>query len=400
MRSQRGFVLACALTGTLALAGSAMADTDIQGNPSGLPNLDVRAGKLAPTAAQRSDVRDLGAQVAWNQFGTPSSLVRSGGTLGATVQGASAADAARAWLSSNRALFRQTSTAGMELVSDNALAGGGTHAVTLRQTVGGLDASGGGLVTIGVVKTGSAWKVVSASGSLSGDRSLDGKARLRDGQAWQAAAASVGRVKSLAQIARLRGKKGLGRGWKGLRVAGLGNVQQARQVAFPTVSRGFVPAYETLVLDTQSAEPTAYRMFVDARNGAVLARESMVDSETSQAEAAPPTTQLSGTLPPEDGGCDTQKGPFTVAAADGVRAIDVFANADSNLNDIVLKLFNGTTEVAEADTVRTPERIRYQGEQDADPFNATDCNSAGPLSTRFVRVAEVQAFGANSVAQG
>ncbi len=183
-------------------------------------------------------------------------------------------------------------------------------------------------------------------------------------------------------------------------MAGLGNVQQARQVAFPTVSRGFVPAYETLVLDTQSAEPTAYRMFVDARNGAVLARESMVDSETSQAEAAPPTTQLSGTLPPEDGGCDTQKGPFTVAAADGVRAIDVFANADSNLNDIVLKLFNGTTEVAEADTVRTPERIRYQGEQDADPFNATDCNSAGPLSTRFVRVAEVQAFGANSVAQG
>jgi extracellular elastinolytic metalloproteinase len=360
MRSQRGFVLACALTGTLALAGSAMADTDIQGNPSGLPNLDVRAGKLTPTAAQRSDVRDLGAQVAWNQFGTPSSLVRSGATLGATVQGASAADAARAWLSSNRALFRQTSTAGMELVSDNALAGGGTHAVTLRQTVGGLDASGGGLVTIGVVKAGSAWKVVSASGSLSGDRSLDGKARLRDGQAWQAAAASVGRVRSLAQIARVAGKKPrLGRGWKGFRVAGLGEVQQARQVAFPTVSKGFVPAYETLVLDTQSPEPTAYRVFVDARNGTVLARESMVDSETSQAEAAPPTTQLSGTLPPQDGGCDTQKGPFTVAAADGVRAIDVFANADSNLNDIVLKLFNGTTEVAEADTVRTPERIRY-----------------------------------------
>jgi hypothetical protein len=42
----------------------------------------------------------------------------------------------------------------------------------------------------------------------------------------------------------------------------------------------------------------------------------------------------------------------------------------------------------------------YQGEQDADPGNATDCNIAGPLSTRFVRVAEVQAFGANSAAQG
>ena len=359
MRSQRGFVLACALTGTLALAGSAAADTDIQGNPNGLPDLDVRAGKLAPTAAQRTDVRDLGAQVAWNQFGTPSSLVRPGGALGATVQGSSASDAARAWLSSNRSLFRLSSTQGLALVSDNALAGGATHAVTLRQTIDGLAASGGGMVTIGVTKAGSAWKVVSASSSLNGDRTLDGKARLRDGQAWQAAAASVGRVKSLAQIARLRGKAALGHGWKGLRVAGLGDVQQARQVAFPTVSHGYVPAYETLVLDTQAADPTAYRVFVDARSGTVLARESLVDSEGDTAAAAPPTTQINGTLPPEDGGCDTQKGPFTVAAGDGVRAIDVSANADSVSNDIVLKLFNGTTEVAEADTVRTPERIRY-----------------------------------------
>ena len=42
----------------------------------------------------------------------------------------------------------------------------------------------------------------------------------------------------------------------------------------------------------------------------------------------------------------------------------------------------------------------YQGEQDADPANATDCNEAGPATTRFVRVAEVQAFAANSSAQG
>jgi hypothetical protein len=41
----------------------------------------------------------------------------------------------------------------------------------------------------------------------------------------------------------------------------------------------------------------------------------------------------------------------------------------------------------------------YQGEQDADPANATDCNSAGPASTRYVRVAEVQAFAGNSTAQ-
>ena len=42
----------------------------------------------------------------------------------------------------------------------------------------------------------------------------------------------------------------------------------------------------------------------------------------------------------------------------------------------------------------------YQGEQDADPANATDCNTAGAAATRFVRVAEVQAFAGNSTAQG
>ena len=41
----------------------------------------------------------------------------------------------------------------------------------------------------------------------------------------------------------------------------------------------------------------------------------------------------------------------------------------------------------------------YQGEQDADPFNATDCNSAGPAATRFVRISELQAFSAASRVQ-
>ena len=36
----------------------------------------------------------------------------------------------------------------------------------------------------------------------------------------------------------------------------------------------------------------------------------------------------------------------------------------------------------------------FQGEQDADPHNATDCNTAGADPTKFVRAAELQAFGA------
>ena len=38
----------------------------------------------------------------------------------------------------------------------------------------------------------------------------------------------------------------------------------------------------------------------------------------------------------------------------------------------------------------------FQGEQDADPFNATDCNSAGPAATRLARLAEVQVFDGTS----
>jgi hypothetical protein len=112
-------------------------------------------------------------------------------------------------------------------------------------------------------------------------------------------------------------------------------------VAFPTVKDGYVPAYETIVIDTSEAVPTAYRVFVDARSGKVLARESLVDNATDQ-QAAAPTFTFNGELPEGDGGCDTTKGPYTVAAGDGIRAIDVFANADSLLNDIVLKLFQGT----------------------------------------------------------
>jgi extracellular elastinolytic metalloproteinase len=38
----------------------------------------------------------------------------------------------------------------------------------------------------------------------------------------------------------------------------------------------------------------------------------------------------------------------------------------------------------------------YQGEQDADPHNNTDCNKDGSAATRFVRAAELQAFEGSS----
>ncbi len=303
--------------------------------------------------------------------------MRPGGALGATVGGASAGAAARAWLDRNRALFRLGSLAGLTQVSDSRLAASDTHAITLRQTPGGVAASGGGLVTIGVAKAGSAWKVVSAASTISGDETLaSGSAKLSDAQAWQRAAINVGHNTSLARVTRIGTRKlGLPRGWKGLRVAGLSDVQRSRPVAFPTVTRGYVPAFENLVVDTSGVEPSAYRVFVDARSGAVLARENLVDSEGATDSSAAPkaraaqapapgTTPLTGALPAQDAGCDTPKGPFTVADGSGVRAIDVFANAENPANDIVLQLFRAgvAAPVAQQDTVRTPERIRYAPE--------------------------------------
>ena len=375
MRFPRISVLALVCVGTLVSVGPAVA-ADVQSAP-GLPDLDVRSGKLAPTAAQKSDVKALRADVAWNEFGTPSSLVRPGGALGAKAGGAGAGAAARAWLDRNRALFRLGSLAGLTQVSDSRLAASDTHAITLRQTPGGVAASGGGLVTIGVAKAGSAWKVVSAASTISGDETLaSGSAKLSDAQAWQRAAINVGHNTSLARVTRIGTRKlGLPRGWKGLRVAGLSDVQRSRPVAFPTVTRGYVPAFENLVVDTSGVEPSAYRVFVDARSGAVLARENLVDSEGATDSSAAPkaraaqapapgTTPLTGALPAQDAGCDTPKGPFTVADGSGVRAIDVFANAENPANDIVLQLFRAgvAAPVAQQDTVRTPERIRYAPE--------------------------------------
>ena len=359
MRAQRMMLAAVIVAGAAVQGAPAWGAGDPVDQRAGKADLDVRSNAVRPSAAQRTAAGDLGATVAWNRFGTPSSLVDPGGTLGSGVTGATAVDAARSWLDRNRALFKLGSAEGLALLGDSELSGGAGHAVTLRQTVGGLPAAGGGLVTIGVTKAGGSWRVVSASSTLSGDESLAGKATLAPAEAVQRAAADAGTRRSMAQLDQVNAAKARLKGWKGFTLAGVSDLQRARAVAFPTVDRGYVPAYETIVVDSGGAVPKAHRTIVDGRTGAVLLREDLVDNASDDAAvaAAGPVT-FSGELPTADGGCDTRKGPYTAPA--GTRAIDVFANADSAANDIVLKLFRGDTQVAEADTVRTPERIRYQ----------------------------------------
>jgi extracellular elastinolytic metalloproteinase len=382
----RARLVAAALTavGVLLSAGSAAAVVQFEDGHVDRPDFDSRSGELAPTAAQRDLVRDLGANAEWNRFGTPSSLVRQGGYLDRSVAGDTAASAARSWLRANRGLFRLSSIEGLELYNNSPLSQSSGHAVSFRQTFGSLEASDGGLVTVGLERAGGAWRVAYASSTISGDESLTGRARIDVEQAWQRAAQSVGKTRSLAQIQRVESAKQRLPGWELLEVTALADVQSVRPVAFPTIRSGVIPAHEALVVDNDQPEPEAYRVFVDARDGSVLARQSLVDHSH---EGPSPVFTFQGELPAAEGACDTRKGPYTVEAGDHIRAIDVFAGADHPLQDIVLNLYQGDTRVAQADALFTPERIRYAPAGGPAPGNyfVEVCefdNNTGPVEPR------------------
>ena len=103
MRATR--VVLAVLVACLVMPGAAaFAASDPIDTSEALPDIEAK-GTIKPTKAQIADARRLASQVAWNDFGTPSSLVNRGGALGGTIAAASAVDAARTWIAHNKALF-------------------------------------------------------------------------------------------------------------------------------------------------------------------------------------------------------------------------------------------------------------------------------------------------------
>ncbi|HXV32761.1 MAG TPA: M36 family metallopeptidase [Gaiellaceae bacterium] len=333
---------------------------------------DMRTGKLPPTSAQRSAAKRMGAAVTWNRLGTPASLSKRGKFLATGIRGKNAVAAARTWLRRNTAVLGLSSTAGLVLDSDTRMAASRGHAVNFRQVFDGIEAAEGGLVTVGV--TGSAarrWKVAYVSSSLTRSTELaSGSIRLSGAQAWARAAEVVGEDYSAADIHR--GKR-FG-GWQTLNVEGADSVQRVKLVAFPTPRAGVVPAYESLVVDKSAA--TAERVFVDARDGSLLARFNLVHNFAEQA-VVPVTIPFSGELPPVNGGCAPIHGPFAVGA--GVRFLRVFGDADGVGQDIVLRLYFGTTLVAVGDIFIEPEVIHYEPTGGVPPgsYSVEVCEFAG-----------------------
>ncbi len=315
-----------------------------------------------PTAAQQNAVRALHAKVTWNRYGTPSTLMRPRGYLAKQAAGATAAVAARAWLAKHKALFRLSSVRGLSLQADSKLTGGRGHAVTFQQAFGNLKVvNGAGLVTVAMTpaKAKHRWKIAFVSSTVMGSLKLKGTARLTAGQAWVHAAGNLGFKTTLMNV---RAQK-VAKGWTNLRVGGLRDIQRVRLGSFG-LGRAAVPAYESIVLDTRGATK-AYRVIVNARTGAILARQNLTDyfSTAKPARTKRPlavqTFGFSGSVAATEGACDVKKGPFTVGP--GVRALSGVAAATVPLNDVVFNLFfdGNTTPLLSADTLFSPESFRY-----------------------------------------
>jgi extracellular elastinolytic metalloproteinase len=315
-----------------------------------LADVDNRQGSVQSTAAQEAAVAQMGASVDWNGFGTPHSLVRHGGFLAEGVSGATAVEAARSWVTANAALFRLGSAAGLSVYGDSPLAGSDGHVVHFRQQFGGLPAAEGGLLTVGLVGSPAArWKVAYVSSTITGDSGLAAQPSLSATAAWSKAAAAVGRGISLLSVGAAKTYGG----WSLFAARGFSEPQRARLVAVPTPANGVRPAWETLVVDNQGGQATAYQVFVDAASGGVLLRKNLVHQSHQTAET------FSGAVPPTDGACDTDKGPWTVASGETIGSVAVAVEATLTANDSVIHLLRNGSIVASQDTGPSPEALLY-----------------------------------------
>jgi len=338
----------------LATAPSALGAGQILASQEGLPDVDARAGAVAPTAAQLNTVSSLGAHATWNRFGTPQSLIKYGGYLAAGLS-SDPVTAARSFISSNAGLFRLSAqgVSNLELLSDSPMIGSEGHAVLFRQTFGGLPATQDGLITLGVV----GGKIAYVSSSSAGDGSAPAEALLSPAQAWAAAATDVGRQVSVMSV--LTSRTDPKTGWTGLKVAGFADYQRVRLTALPTYTQGVRPAYEVLFQDTNPAWPSAYKEYIDALTGATIFRQNAVQ-EAATCDAAGINCTYSGELPVgATVECGPYEGPF--AAPTGTKSIDAVATEDVAINDIILELHYGQDNVvASSDILFSPEAIHYE----------------------------------------
>jgi extracellular elastinolytic metalloproteinase len=279
--------VALAIAAALAVPAGAARERSTRGTPTiqgedlVVADVDRRQGRRSPTGGQRAAVDRLDAEVRWNDFGTPQSLLIDDGGSG----GGGAVVAARAFLSRNAALFGLSE----EEVADLAVLGvnpiGQGHAVLLEQRFEGLSPGRDGLVTL-AVRDG---QVLYASSSLSANGSLADGPAISPAQAFASAARSAG-VDTEARDVDVVSRED---GWTELEVAGFDDRQHLRLAAVPTYTGPARPAYQAIVADPEHGLGSS--VFIDAVTGEVLLRESLIDHATDD-----PTWDVFPSYPPLD----------------------------------------------------------------------------------------------------
>ncbi|NHC45075.1 M36 family metallopeptidase [Motilibacter aurantiacus] len=240
--------------------GTVPVPVGVQGEELADKSIDVRAGTLAPTAAQRAAVD--GRAVRWNTFGTPASIVEAGDGAQVTVARASGpavkrsavapADpvaVARQYLVDNVALYGLSAAAVERLTLVTTTPIGKGTVVVLRQTLGSLPVTTDGIASIGVLDDAVLW----VSSNLTRDVTPPAPPTITGDEA-----------KAIA-----------------LRESGLveGDLTQERLLltAVPT-AHGNRAAYEiTLFGPTDVAAPVGTQSWVDARTGEILVRDDLFD---------------------------------------------------------------------------------------------------------------------------
>jgi hypothetical protein len=164
------------------------------------------------------------------------------------------AAAARAYIAANKDLLglTQSGADALEILTVAPMGAGAT--VLLRQRFGDLPAAVDGMLSLGI-RDGAVWHV---SSSLARDGAAPAPATLSKADAEQIAIADSG--------------------------AASAGVMRTELVAVPTAA-GARAAYEVILgANLNGADPVAYSTYIDARDGSVLVREDLVDSEVDNPE--------------------------------------------------------------------------------------------------------------------
>src|SRR5437764_125393 len=339
--------------------------SDFLGDGHGPRGKDSRTGTAAPSAVQRTRAGRLGA-VRWNAFGTPAAVgpVAAGTPRRPLATGLSGdpVAAARQYLAQNTDLFgidRQSVDA-MDLVLNRPI--GTASVVLLRQRFGDLPAGRDGLVAV-LVQNGA---VVRVTSSLTRDTRTPEPAT---------------RTPAGAVVAALRD-------------AGLPGERQARvdvrAVAVPMPAAAPRVAYAGTLIAPDPTDPVAYTSYVDARTGAVLVRDDLVNFDTDNPmwavfPATPPLALPPGADPrtrwcltPAPGCTRTVRDPVSGQAWDVSLSTGTptFTSSGNSANDVV-NWGAGTPP-----TPATPSPDRNYTYPFTDQWHQARCNPADFVSAQ------------------